>query len=301
MTTISSFLHQHNQQVCGVYRVTGGRSTVWNSQYNRLSTRLTIGDYTGQANLLLSFDAPLLPLNTEDIIQAQVQPKPMPFGIGGVLVSAEILKAEDLTNLPMTLPLSSCPTAARGALVDLVKLWPWFSEPALRKCLTSALNRHYHGFLNAQGGWRYHHEYPGGLLVHSVSTAQESLNQARRAYPHDPSRVQIVLAAALLHDFGKARQIIRGTQNPVLKLIPHEYLSLQMISEELETLGRAWPQGGELLTSILYWLSRPLTERPRGHDVELVHDADVIDVKADRLHRYARPLAIPPPRPGGQP
>lgn len=293
MTRIQDFCEYEQQVVTGYYRITVGQHSKWNDRFGGEQIRVDIGDSSGSASLLVKAKAQTLDLKAGQIVQAIILPRMLDYGQGGYLEYARPVTLEEIPNLPQTIPHNACPPAAVTSLDALTDLWECFDQPDLKRFLSCVFDQHYPSFLMAQGGWQYHHDFAGGLLVHSVSTAQECRRLAQRAFSGDPLRVQLITAAALLHDFGKALQIVKGVSNAVIKTIPHELLSLQMLHDEMLTLGRNWPDGGAYLAGALCWLARPASERKRGHDAELVHYADVMDVKADRVSRDINMLRPP--------
>jgi 3'-5' exoribonuclease len=87
-----------------------------------------------------------------------------------------------------------------------------------------------------------HHSYSGGLLEHTVAVAT-LCREAVQIHPR--LRADLVLAAALLHDVGRVRELDRG---PLFlptgegRLLGHVHLGLRIIEEqagELETEVRA--------------------------------------------------------------
>jgi len=81
-----------------------------------------------------------------------------------------------------------------------------------------------------------HHGYAGGLLEHTVGVATICRETAQL---HPRLRHDLLLAAALLHDLGRIRELTRG---PVFgrtdegRLLGHVHLGLRMIEERAEEL-----------------------------------------------------------------
>jgi 3'-5' exoribonuclease len=77
-----------------------------------------------------------------------------------------------------------------------------------------------------------HHSYSGGLLEHTVAVAS-LCREATQVHPR--LRSDLLLAAALLHDVGRARELDRG---PLFlptdegKLLGHVHLGLRLIEEQ---------------------------------------------------------------------
>jgi 3'-5' exoribonuclease len=91
-----------------------------------------------------------------------------------------------------------------------------------------------------------HHGYAGGLLEHTVGVATICRETAQL---HPRLRHDLLLAAALLHDLGRIRELTRG---PVFgrtdegRLLGHVHLGLRMIEERAEGLD------GEARTELLH-------------------------------------------------
>jgi len=84
-----------------------------------------------------------------------------------------------------------------------------------------------------------HHSYSGGLLEHTVAVSTLSRESAQL---HPRLRSDLLLAASLLHDTGRVRELDRG---PLFlptsegKLLGHVHLGLRLIEERAERLDRA--------------------------------------------------------------
>ena len=76
-----------------------------------------------------------------------------------------------------------------------------------------------------------HHSYAGGLLEHTVGVATLARETAQL---HPRLRADLLLAAALLHDIGRARELGRGPSfRPTEegRLLGHVHLGLRLIEE----------------------------------------------------------------------
>jgi 3'-5' exoribonuclease len=81
-----------------------------------------------------------------------------------------------------------------------------------------------------------HHGYAGGLLEHTVGVATLCRETAQL---HPRLRADLLLAAALLHDVGRARELRPGptfSQTEEGRLLGHVHLGLRMIEERAEGL-----------------------------------------------------------------
>jgi 3'-5' exoribonuclease len=81
-----------------------------------------------------------------------------------------------------------------------------------------------------------HHAYAGGLLEHTVGVATLCREAAQL---HPRLRVDLLLAGALLHDVGRARELERGPtfrQTEEGRLLGHVHLGLRLIEERASGL-----------------------------------------------------------------
>ena len=81
-----------------------------------------------------------------------------------------------------------------------------------------------------------HHGYAGGLLEHTVGVATLCRETAQL---HPRLRADLLLAAALLHDVGRTRELERGPsfrQTEEGRLLGHVHLGLRLIEERVATL-----------------------------------------------------------------
>lgn len=108
----------------------------------------------------------------------------------------------------------------------------FLADPRLREALRS---------LPATGA-DGHHGYAGGLLEHTVGVATLCREVSQL---HPRLRADLLLAAALLHDVGRTRELGRGPAfrpTPEGELLGHVHLGLRLIEERgeaLETAARA--------------------------------------------------------------
>ena len=81
-----------------------------------------------------------------------------------------------------------------------------------------------------------HHSYAGGLLQHTVGVATLCRETAQL---HQRLRVDLLLAAALVHDVGRVRELGRGPvfrQTDEGRLLGHVHLGLRLIEERADAL-----------------------------------------------------------------
>jgi 3'-5' exoribonuclease len=127
-----------------------------------------------------------------------------------------------------------------------------------------------------------HHSYAGGLLEHTVGVATLCRETAQL---HQRLRVDLLLAAALLHDIGRTRELGRGPvfrQTDEGRLLGHVHLGLRLIEEQAGMLDAAVQ--AELLHAVAC-----------HHDARAAHTAEAaVLYHANQLDAVAatRPVGI---------
>ena len=120
-----------------------------------------------------------------------------------------------------------------------------------------------------------HHSYAGGLLEHSVGVAtlcRETLQL------HPRLRGDLLLAAALVHDVGRIRELTRGPafrQTEEGRLLGHVHLGLRMIEERSRDLDPAVL--AELLHAVACHHDRPAA---RTAEAAVLYHANQLDAQA---------------------
>ena len=120
-----------------------------------------------------------------------------------------------------------------------------------------------------------HHGYAGGLLEHTVGVTTLCRETAQL---HPRLRVDLVIAAALLHDVGRVRELARGPafrQTEEGRLLGHVHLGLRMVEErshDLDPVALA-----ELLHAIACHHDRPAA---RTAEAAVLYHANQLDAQA---------------------
>ena len=120
-----------------------------------------------------------------------------------------------------------------------------------------------------------HHGYAGGLLEHTVGVATLCRETAQL---HPRLRFDLLLAAALLHDVGRVRELARGPafrQTEEGRLLGHVHLGLRMIEERTQDLDPAVL--AELLHAIAFHHDRPAA---RTAEAAVLYHANQLDAQA---------------------
>lgn len=141
--------------------------------------------------------------------------------------------------------------------------------------------------LRATGAKSVHHAYIGGLLEHTLSVCQLSMSMCKN-YPRVDK--QIVLAAAIFHDLGKAWELSGGLVNDYTdegRLLGHIYIGL----EKLEPfLAREKSLSDDLKLHLKHLILAHHGEyefgspkRPKTPEAFILHYADNIDAKMNTV------------------
>ena len=105
-------------------------------------------------------------------------------------------------------------------------------------------------FVACPASLRYHHNYPGGLLQHSI----ECVQMVERYQEFPPEKKELGMVAALFHDIGKiltmTPQMGRTTLGAALD---HDKLTLEILSPHLRRLDESWPQEAVQLRYLMTW------------------------------------------------
>jgi 3'-5' exoribonuclease len=120
-----------------------------------------------------------------------------------------------------------------------------------------------------------HHGYAGGLLEHTVGVATLCRETAQL---HPRLRADLLLAAALLHDVGRIRELGRGPafrRTDEGRLLGHVHLGLRMIEDRARDLDPAVL--AELLHAIACHHDRPAA---RTAEAAVLYHANQLDAQA---------------------
>ncbi len=120
-----------------------------------------------------------------------------------------------------------------------------------------------------------HHGYAGGLLEHTVGVATLCRETAQL---HPRLRTDLLLAAALLHDMGRIRELGRGPafrRTDEGRLLGHVHLGMRMVEDRARDLDPAVV--AELLHAIACHHDRPAA---RTAEAAVLYHANQLDAQA---------------------
>lgn len=135
-------------------------------------------------------------------------------------------------------------------------------------------------FVSAPGSLNHHHNYPGGLLKHSL----ESFNIIEKQHGFTRNSYELGLVAALFHDIGKILTLTHEMQRTSLGVsTDHDKLTCEVLSPALRQLQQEWPDGAKELRYLLGWKVR--TQVPHYNMADLVACSDRISAGMDMSKR----------------
>jgi len=204
------------------------------------------------------------------------------------LYVADIITAKQVMPTPeqniSTLPYSRCPEPE--ALTDFTKMILCIEHDGLRRLLTETFCLEHIAipFMQVPASLRYHHNYSGGLLVHSIECA----TIIRELSIFSQQDRELGITAALLHDLGKIKTIGIDFSRPELgKAIDHEAITLELCASALAGLDMEYPDLGIDLRHVLTCRSI----KRWGHEAKLpiAHALQLADrLSSDKsLHRVS--------------
>lgn len=137
------------------------------------------------------------------------------------------------------LPRSLCPIPE--AFDILLLLVSRIGNKLLQRFLRQVLLQPHIGirFLRCPASLKYHHNFPGGLLYHSVEIAWNLIG----VHDFSPIERDVAIVAALLHDIGKTLTLTPDmTRTGIGSLVDHSQLTLEICASSLAELDTAAPR-----------------------------------------------------------
>jgi len=173
----------------------------------------------------------------------------------GMMV-AELLYATQGKEIAALSPVFPAPASDKHprpeALVQLKTLRAKMKNPALSTFIDEVLKEDHIAvpFYSAPASLKHHHNFPGGLLVHSVETAK--IVSRFKEVGSDTEELGIV--AALFHDIGKIRVLDPAMKRtPLGYVVHHDALTLEILAPALLQLEKYWNEGATALRYLWSW------------------------------------------------
>lgn len=187
------------------------------------------------------------------------------------------LEYHDIVRL---IPQSICPHPK--LLTELQAALKLITIPDLRSFIGRVLTNDgiSFPFVACPASIRHHHNYPGGLLKHSLESF--AFIEPQRVFSRES--YELGLVAALFHDIGKIL-----TLTPQMKLtalgtcVEHEKLTFEVLGPALQQLTLDWPAGARELRYLLGWKMKSTI--PHYNMADLVACSDRISAGLDMERR----------------
>jgi hypothetical protein len=204
MTSIAKFTQHAGEVVEGQYYLTEialCRGTT--------RKRWVLEDFSGKASVILSNsgEGTGISMPEQTAIRAALVPKPLSQMMGGTLLAASPLLSTEVWNAAAVIPMSAVPVKAQAVLSDLTVMIDELTVLPIKRCINQIVARNWRGLVQSQAGWKYHHAFVGGLLVHTVSVMKRVKSIGGTTFIGDHPRIELMMLAALIHDLGKSIQI----------------------------------------------------------------------------------------------
>jgi len=184
------------------------------------------------------------------------------------------------SKLPSTslLPFSKC--TVQYLMPQLVAIESQVKHPVLRSFIADIFSDMNIAipFLSAPGSLKYHHNEVGGLLRHSIESAQIAASVPMLENDHR----DMAIIGALLHDIGKIWAFNHMRRTNIGHLVDHQALTLEVIALQMQRLTATWPDAALALRHILTCRSiKRWGYEPRMAIASVVQMADKLSVEMD--------------------
>jgi 3'-5' exoribonuclease len=137
-------------------------------------------------------------------------------------------------------------------------------------------------FISCPASLHHHHNWPGGLLEHSLSAF--TMIEQQRGFTRES--YEIGLVAALFHDVGKILTLTpRMTRTSLGDGNEHDKYTFEILSPALQQLASSWHEGAKELRYVLGWKTKSAI--PHYNMADLVACSDRISAGLDMDKRRA--------------
>uniref|UniRef100_UPI004047C358 HD domain-containing protein n=1 Tax=Rheinheimera sp. TaxID=1869214 RepID=UPI004047C358 len=243
-----SGLNQNNQHFHGSFRLLGCVARV--SRSGEPYWSIKVADISGMREVLLFDEAPrwdTFAVNGVIMMELSLRPQ-----VGFIVAkNPEQLVLRDALTKPAlfwkALPASWI--VAEWIVERFLQLLMTMQSSTLLAFITKVFWQSdvLQAFLAAPASLNYHHNYKGGLLAHSLETAEIAASlPLRTQFDRD-----VLITAALLHDIGKVRTLTHSMRRTSLgKLVDHDEMTLEICASALRWLDAEDPAAAILLRHI---------------------------------------------------
>jgi 3'-5' exoribonuclease len=178
------------------------------------------------------------------------------------------------------MPQSLCPCPE--LLFDLQAALRIITIPALKQFITQVLGNDgiAFPFISCPASLNHHHNYPGGLLKHSLESfaiIEPQRNFSRESY-------ELGLVATLFHDIGKIQTLTpQMTRTSLGTREGHDKLTFEVLGPAFQQLIYCWAEGAKELRYLLRWKAKSAV--PHYNMADLVACSDRISAGLDMKNR----------------
>jgi len=257
------------------------------SKFSRKYWKLNIEDYSGRIDAYFWDDM------NDDLMAGEMvwlSGKGRMLGHRLICDLVAVMKVDPLGYSPLLLAPSNVPFPDESLRIE--RLLAHIEEPSLQRLIHNLLSDRTFltGLLTSPASLKHHHAYPGGLIRHTRETMDIVLANSGVLKPIERD---LLLAAAFLHDLGKAYEY---TKNRRLSdrgdLLGHEVTLIEMVSPLMHDI---WSMDDPIRLALLHFLvAKPAPQwtgirHPRTHLVQILRFADKSSAEADlQKHLYKR-------------
>jgi len=214
--------------------------------------------------------------------------------LGGKLICDVIsmLELSDWCGCPLLLAPPDTPFPEEAEKVSGL-LYTIEDEEIKSVCRKIVSNRQLlDSFLRAPGSLRHHHAYPGGLIRHTRETMEIVLNQAKELASVEKD---LLIAAAFLHDLGKAFEYNRFRMSDRGTFLGHEVTLLELLAPIMDEV---WELNHPTRIALLHFLvAKPAPQwtgirHPRSALINILRFADKLSGEMDMQSKTRAPTPI---------
>jgi hypothetical protein len=207
---------------------------------------------------------------------------------------------DQVPTATMLLPRSRCPECALPALDRLEQLELELPDP-LNGFLRNVLLDPAIGlpFLRCRSSVRHHHQFVGGLLVHSTEMLDQAASATRQIIPDDEWSPHLAQVGYLLHDLGKLQSVGEVRRPRYALVVRHEFTTIEMLAPHLRWLEQRNAQLAMALRYLFAFLATPAKSRgiPEHVIAEVVVTLDQWSAAAHNHRDLGHLLNRVPPTP----